>query len=210
MKIILIRHGMTKGNLEKRYVGCTDEPLCEEGRRQIVQAAGAKRYPKADLLYVSPLKRCIETAELIYPDKNYILCDPLKERDFGEFEYKNYLELSTNKDYIDWLKSNGEIPFPAGERTEDFKLRCQIAYEDIISQAAGQDIALVVHGGTIMSILEKYGVPERNFYDWQIKNGEGYLCERILEDQDESKEPVKDEITKHSKTLKVLKKLGGT
>ena len=61
MKLILIRHGKTKGNREKRYIGKTDEPL--EKNTVIV-----KKYPKTDIVISSPMKRCIMTANLIYPD----------------------------------------------------------------------------------------------------------------------------------------------
>ena len=36
------------------------------------------------------------------------------------------------------------------------------------------DLALFVHGGTIMSILEAYGTPRKSYYDWHLKNGEGW------------------------------------
>ena len=89
MKIYLIRHGMTAGNREKRYVGChTDEDLCEEGIAQIQ----SNEYPRVDRLYVSPLKRCITTAELIYPHMPMVTNVKLEEMDFGDFEYKNYHE----------------------------------------------------------------------------------------------------------------------
>ena len=59
MKIILIRHGMTEGNLKRRYIGTTDEDLintdCLKGD-----------YPKCERIVASPLKRCIQTAEYIY------------------------------------------------------------------------------------------------------------------------------------------------
>jgi alpha-ribazole phosphatase len=35
----------------------------------------------------------------------------------------------------------------------------------------------VVHGGTIMSVMEKYAVPKGNYYDFQVKNGQGYITE---------------------------------
>ena len=93
MKIYLIRHGMTAGNREKRYVGChTDEDLCEEGIAQIQ----SNEYPRVDRLYVSPLKRCITTAELIYPHMPMVTNVKLEEMDFGDFEYKNYHELNGN------------------------------------------------------------------------------------------------------------------
>ena len=59
MKITLIRHGMTKGNEEKRYIGTTDEDLSPSGVRALLEAKEAGRYPKADLLYISPMRRCV-------------------------------------------------------------------------------------------------------------------------------------------------------
>ncbi len=196
MKIILIRHGMTPGNKEKRYIGLTDEGLCAEGIDQISDAVQQQRYPKADVVYVSLLKRCRETAEIIYPHLEPISCEALKECDFGEFENKNYLELSGNENYQKWIDSNGSLGFPEGETPEGFKNRCQNAYENIISNIQDKDAAFIVHGGTIMAILEKFGEPKKSFYDWQLKNGEGYLCEL-----------KKD--SSRSGTIKVIKKLGG-
>ena len=64
MRWILIRHGKTRGNLEGRYVGCrTDEPLSPEGIEELKQ----RSYPRAEWVYVSPMSRCIETAEILYP-----------------------------------------------------------------------------------------------------------------------------------------------
>lgn len=197
MKITLVRHGMTPGNREKRYIGLTDEGLCAEGRIQISEAIQEQRYQEADMVYVSPLKRCRETADMIYPHLEPISCEALKECDFGEFENKNYLELSGNENYQKWIDSNGSLGFPKGETPEGFKNRCQNAYENIIKCIQDKDVAFVVHGGTIMAILEKYGEPQKSFYDWQLKNGEGYLCE-LKED------------SSHYGTITVLKKLGGT
>lgn len=197
MRIILIRHGQTKGNLEKRYIGSTDDPLCKEGIEEIKNSVKANRYPDAGVIYVSPLKRCRTTAELIYPDKEHILCENLRECDFGELENKSYLELAENENYRNWINSNGTLEFPSGEKQESFRKRCQEAYETILDHSNPEnieDIALIVHGGTIMAILEKYGVPKKGFYDWQLKNGEGYVCELAVD----------------KRSLNILEKLGDT
>lgn len=65
MKILLIRHGMTKGNAEHRYVGSTDEGLLPEERERLLTLAKTGRY-KADKVLVSPMRRCIETAEILF------------------------------------------------------------------------------------------------------------------------------------------------
>ena len=63
MRWILIRHGKTRGNLEGRYIGCrSDENLCTEGIEELKQGT----YPAAGKVYTSPMRRCLETAELLF------------------------------------------------------------------------------------------------------------------------------------------------
>ena len=91
--ITLIRHGKTLGNLEKRYIGITDEPLSKQGVEEIV----AGNYPACDILFSSPLRRCKETAKIIYPAKEPIVIQELKETNFGRFEGKNYRSCNLQK-----------------------------------------------------------------------------------------------------------------
>ena len=63
IKIAMIRHGKTYGNTLGRYIGVTDEPLCEEGKKELEQ----RTMDTVELLFVSPLKRCLETAGNLYP-----------------------------------------------------------------------------------------------------------------------------------------------
>ena len=91
MKFILIRHAKTQGNIERRYIGCrTDEDLCAEGIAQLQ----TQHYPDADMVFASPMKRCIETAKLLYPDVPFDIIPDFRECDFGDFENRNYEELN--------------------------------------------------------------------------------------------------------------------
>lgn len=174
MKIIFIRHGKTQGNLEKRYIGVTDEPLCEEGVSELKSIS----YPDCHIVISSPMKRCLQTAEIIYPDKKIVVGENLKECDFGNFEGKNYLELSGDTDYQRWIDSGGTLAFPNGEAPVDFKKRCIAEFDKTVSEYADNTvIAFVVHGGTIMSILEKYAYPKGGYYDFQVQNAHGYITE---------------------------------
>ena len=66
MKLWLIRHGMTKGNQEHRYVGTTDEGLLpEEKERLQARAADMDLHPA--IVFVSPARRCRETAACLFP-----------------------------------------------------------------------------------------------------------------------------------------------
>lgn len=182
MVIYLIRHGMTAGNRKKRYIGRTDEPLCQEGRERLEKIRERGLYTEPVLLYVSPMLRCLETAQILFPGMEQNVIKNLRECDFGEFENQNYLELAGNANYQKWIDSNGMLPFPGGESREEFQTRSVKAFEKLeqfwkVNGYQGQTAALVVHGGTIMSILEKVGIPKRSYYDFQTGNGEGYRLE---------------------------------
>lgn len=173
LKIYLIRHGQTPGNKLSRYIGTTDEPLSEEGRAFLEKLD----YPMPDALYVSPLLRCVETAEILFPEKEMHIIEELSECDFGEFENKNYKELSGNENYQKWIDSNGTLPFPGGESREDFKRRSLNGFQKAVAQCVREKVntaALVIHGGTIMNIMEEYADRQRSFYEWHVKNGGGY------------------------------------
>lgn len=174
--IYLIRHGMTEGNKYQRYIGTTDEALCPEGREAIKKIS----YGVPDEVFVSPMIRCRETAELLFPQKRLRIIDQLAECDFGAFENKNYQELSGNRDYQAWVDSGGTLPFPEGESREQFRRRTLEGFSRIVTACIREKIntaAVVVHGGTIMNIMEAYGQPKRSFYDWHVKNGHGYLIQ---------------------------------
>ena len=169
MKVYLIRHGETQGNREKRYAGVTDESLTREGA-EMLKGIGA---PLAEKLYVSPLKRTRETAEILYPGRKYEICDDLRECNFGEFENLNHEELKDRPEYKKFIETGGRSPFPGGEDLETFQKRCCDAFEKIV-RSEKEDIAFVIHGGTIMAILDKYAVPHKDYYNWMAKNGKGF------------------------------------
>ena len=172
MKFVLIRHGRTQGNLEHRYIGCrTDEPLLPEERERLC----AIDYPRVDGVFASPMRRCVETARTIYPGKEIALVPGLRECDFGEFENLNYEELKDRPEYQAWIDSGGELPFPGGESKADFSARCISAFESAIRNLPDGTYAFVVHGGTIMAVMERFARPEGNYYDFQVKNGKGFV-----------------------------------
>ena len=167
--ITLIRHGRTSGNREKRYVGATDEALSSEGELDIK----TRHYPNADIVFSSPMIRCLQTAKIIYPDQEPIVIPELRETDFGRFEGKNYQELSGDKEYQAWIESNGEAPFPGGESRSQASSRTMKGFEKLLALSQDyENISVVAHGGTIMAILSN--IFGGDYYSYHVENGEGY------------------------------------
>ena len=177
---LFIRHGKTQGNIEKRYIGQkTDEPLCEEGIRDLraeskALICGALSTERLRRAYVSPMRRCIQTAQIILPDYEYIYVDDFREIDFGSFENKNYIELADNSDYQEWIASGGSIPFPNGEARADFVDRNIRAFREIMQSesvnSGDRTVPFVLHGGSIMAIMSE--LTGEDYYSFQLQCGE--------------------------------------
>lgn len=179
--LVIIRHGETKSNREHRYLGKTDELLSEEGKEELTEQGKLGAYPSVDILFTSPMKRCIQTADILYPGVSAVPVEEWTEMDFGAFEGKNYFELRGDERYQTWIDSNGMLPFPGGESREDFILRCEKGFCRIQREVAKREgkeeierIGLVVHGGTIMALMSRYRGGE--YFDYQVGNGRGYIC----------------------------------
>lgn len=175
-KIYLIRNGLNDGSLKGKYIGQTDEPLCEIGRRQLYENSHKFYYPEIDMLFSSPLLRCTETASIIYPDRQPIIMDDLIEYDFGEFEGQTAEQLKDDPDFINWLKGEGDTAVPFGESNSKFMYRICLAFEKIVDALMQNGITkagIVTHGGVISTILSKYGIPEAPASSWRIPAGGG-------------------------------------
>lgn len=171
-----IRHGATAGNLEKRYIGRTDEPLCRQGVAQIRRLQS--REIQADRVFVSPALRTRQTANLLFPGTCPVVVKGLAETDFGAFEGKNARELENDPAYRAWVEAGCQTTPPGGESIAVFKARCCEAFRQTAAQLTeGESAAFVLHGGSIMAILEAFARPHRDFYAYHIGNGDFFTCE---------------------------------
>ena len=119
IRMYLIRHGSTPGNRERRYIGRTEEDLCEEG----ILALKGQEAPEVQRIYASPMRRCIQTAKILYPGRAQVKIEEFRECDFGSFEGKNYQDLSGDPVYQAWIDSGGTLGFPGGEEPGGFRRR---------------------------------------------------------------------------------------
>ena len=183
MKLWLIRHGMTKGNQEHRYVGTTDEGLLPEEKERL-QARTADMNLHPAVVFVSPARRCRETVACMFPDTApaLIVVPEFMEMNFGAFEYMSWQEIDQDSDpahraaYQRYIDSGGETAFPGGESKAEFTCRVCDGFERAVRplMQTQQDIAIVAHGGTIMALMERYAEPHKPYFEWSVKPGEGY------------------------------------
>lgn len=244
--MILIRHGMTEGNEQRRYTGRTDEPLSARGasllvplRSRYMQALSPSRLSAAAVpediagsvpasfvaagdvpapsaaagdvpapsvaagdvpasfvasgdvpapsvaakavaipfIAASPMRRCLETAQILFPGSDPLIIPEFREIDFGSFEGRTAKDLAGDAAYQSWIDSGGRLPFPGGESREayihrvckGFERLCETLFHNSVAEAA-----LVVHGGTIMAVLSSYFGGD--YFDYQCPNGGGYTC----------------------------------
>ena len=177
-RIHLIRHGVTKDNIEGVYCGITDTPLCDDGKDQLRQMKEEYSYPGGQFLFTSPLTRCKETAEILYPELKPIVIDGLTEYNFGEFEGKTAEELhKKDKGFERWLKGEPGVRPPFGESNEDFAKRVCSSFVKIVDgviKTGTEDLIIITHGGVISTILSNFGLPEASVSDWMTPPGCGY------------------------------------
>ena len=176
-RLHFIRHGMTEGNKRGQYVGRTDQEVSLEGIRQLIHLKETCLYPQVERVYSSPLTRCVQTAGILYPDQQLLLAHGLAEIDFGEFEGKTIDELKDSPDYQQWMASSFSVAPPGGEDGQTFTARIIQGVEQIFRQMMEddlRDVAVITHGGVIMTLLHAVGLPKAEFGDWQSPNGCGF------------------------------------
>lgn len=165
---------MTKGNTEKRYVGSTDEKILDS-EKEILKNISKNNDA---ILISSPLKRCRETCYYLTGREPDLICNGLREMDFGDFEYKNFAELDGNPDYQAYIDSNGEKAFPNGESKQEFTERTCKAFAELMRRRDIKNderpLMFFVHGGTIMALLSEFGVPEKDYFSYQTKPLSGF------------------------------------
>lgn len=170
-------------------MGSIDQPLSAEGRAELLPLAG--RCGEPQIVFTSPMRRCIETAEILFPGYEYETVENLRERHFGDFEGKTHDEIIRLPGYEGWGMNEASMDFPGGEDKAAFFARCAGAFRRTADWCLVErivDCAMIIHGGVIMAVMAEFcmpepGLPKKGYYDWHCQNGCGYSVEwdgRIL------------------------------
>lgn len=175
--IHFIRHGAIDETLSGKYIGTTDVPLSDKGKADLKKLDYEYRYPGTQVVFTSPLKRCVETCKILYPDLNPLSITGLSECNFGEWEGKTAESLKNDLDFEKWLAGDNSVKPPRGESNADFTRRICLMFESIVEglmKTGTTESVIVTHGGVIMTLLAVYGLPQAKPFEWTMDNGFGY------------------------------------
>jgi len=156
LHLILVRHGETEWNAQRRYQGQSDTLLSELGRRQAELVAERLTGGKIDAVYASDLKRAWETAQIIVAKSGLqVISEPrLRELKFGVLEGLTFDEAQEQyPEMINaWLEDFNRPP-EGGETIELFNARVVSLLNDLKAKYDEQTVMLVAHGGPLSEIL---------------------------------------------------------
>ncbi len=159
-KFILVRHGESLWNSERRIQGSLDPELSPRGRRQtdlLVSHFRSHLTPGVAAIVTSPLRRAAQTADQIAAAYRIpMVREPdLREMSLGEWEGMRVTEIQATYPgrYEKWLEDPLTFPAPGGEELRSFDRRVVGALERLQRAHPGADLILVSHGGVIKALL---------------------------------------------------------
>lgn len=182
MRIILVRHSETYGNIGQKFNGITESPLTERGKvmqKQVLERLNDinKVFP-IDKVFSSPSKRALDAAEIFSKTHNVDLevVEELIEYNFGIFDGLSFIEArEIDSDLLDnWLKNSIEMALPNGESFRDKTNRVS-KWLDSLLEEEYDTVIIFTHGATFRSILmELLELPLEQA--WHFNVGLGSFC----------------------------------
>jgi probable phosphoglycerate mutase len=177
--IVLIRHGETAWNAERRLQGHIDIGLNAQGALQAGALARALAGEQFDAIYASDLQRASQTAAALAQVHGLpVHIDAgLRERCYGIFEGLLYADIASfyPNEFAAWQSRDVDAVMPPGERTAEsfrqFYARSIGAISTLARQHRGQRIAIVAHGGVLeCAYREALELPLASARDFAVLN----------------------------------------
>ncbi|MBR2338269.1 MAG: histidine phosphatase family protein [Clostridia bacterium] len=175
-KIHLIRHGLTEANERGLYIGMTDLMLSPLGLKDLLVKKERAIYPHATRFFTSPLSRCRQTLEVLYPGCHQEIVEGLAECDFGDWDGRSAEELQADEGFCRWIAGEQKT-IPDGEDTEAFQKRVMEAFQSIVEslmKSGDTEAVICTHGGVIMLIMAAYALPRADISQWGAESGCGF------------------------------------
>jgi len=166
-RLVLIRHGITQWNIQKRYCGYQDVSLSKQGKIQAVELRKNIKNIRFDRIYCSDRKRALMTKAILFGKTDFIKEKDLREIHFGLIEGLNYDQIMQKypKAYKEWLTDPYKGRIPQAESMQVFKKRVMGAIKKILTANCGKTIAVVCHGGVIAIFVSSI-LQNRKFWSY--------------------------------------------
>jgi probable phosphoglycerate mutase len=152
--LLLVRHGETDWNLERRWQGHADPGLNGTGRRQSEELAARLASERLDALYSSDLTRARETAEVVGESLGLPvrLDTRLREVDVGEWSGLTSAEVELRHPDGFERRRRGGTGWEQGESYDSMGARVLEALLDIAARHPSERVLVVTHGGPMCSV----------------------------------------------------------
>lgn len=170
-RLTLLRHGMT--GFSGRYVGARDVPLSPEGYAQITRLRSIFPDQEIEKIVASPMLRCRECCEILFPEHPVSYDDDLCEIGFGRWEGLTFQEIVKDdpervEEWADWSLN---FSFPEGECIGGFVERVHRAGARIAALSE-ENVMLIAHGGVIRALLCYFlKLEPSNYLLFQVQKG---------------------------------------
>jgi len=162
-RLLLIRHGQTVWNADRRWQGHSDAPLSLLGRRQAAELAERLAGERFVALYSSDLSRAYDTACIIGEPHGLVpVCDErLRELHIGAWGGLTRPEIAARwPDVLPAFDAGDPRARPeGGETLAELSVRVRGALDDLAARHPGETLALVAHGGVLAAATGEYGHP---------------------------------------------------
>ena len=151
--VLLIRHGQSEGNAERRFGGHTATPLSPRGRKQALATGQALKDDALTAIYSSDLARAIETAQPLATLTGLPInsTEAFRERSVGVMEGLTFEDAAQRHpdEYAALLRRDFEHVLHGGESYRQLLDRASSKLDEVIEQHKGGRIAVFSHTGTI-------------------------------------------------------------
>ena len=177
--LTLVRHGESEANVRHMLSGWLDVNLTDKGRRELEILRNTVKYPASDIYFSSPLKRCIETSHILFPDAEPIVRDDFREINFRSMEGW----ILSSKEEIDtyfesWVEDE---PYIDEETISDVMARGSEAILRTVRECRDKGLhsaTIVMHSGIMRSsVVALFNLDKSAFLEMSVPNGLGYILE---------------------------------
>ena len=153
MRLFVVRHGETVGNVEKKHIGQNETPLTEKGKAQALKIRDVLAKFSFDRVYSSDLSRAIDTQRIALPGVEGIRTPLLREFAVGSLGGKDFEEVRQILDGKRVMEIPGQYKRFGGESDEDMAARLK-EFLKMLEQDPCDNVIAFAHNGTLGVLLE--------------------------------------------------------